>query len=104
MGMNKIIEVEVKTGSKFKKFEIIENGGKICSSNNNNNNYDNNNNNNDITENVDKIKLYITERPINNKANEAIIKYLSEIFNTPKKNIEIIKGLKIKNKLVKITF
>ena len=97
MGMGKIIEVEVKTGLKFKKFEIIENSGKICSSSNNNNN-------NDINENVDKIKLYITERPVNNKANEAVIKYLSEIFDTPKKNIEIIRGLKIKNKLVKITF
>jgi len=95
MRMGKIIEVEVKTGSKFKKFEIIENSGKICNGNNNNN---------DINENVDKIKLYITERPVNNKANEAIIKYLSEIFDTPKKNIEIIRGLKVKNKLVKIAF
>ncbi|MHB1646494.1 MAG: DUF167 domain-containing protein [Candidatus Acididesulfobacter diazotrophicus] len=76
--MSEIIEIEVKTGSKLKKFEISEKaGGK-------------------------KIKLYIPERPVDNKANEAVIKYLSEILNIPKKNIEIIKGLKVKNKLVHI--
>lgn len=76
--MSEIIEIEVKTGSKLKKFEISEKTGNK------------------------KIKLYIPERPVDNKANEAVIKYLSEILNIPKKNIEIIKGLKIKNKLVKI--
>ena len=76
--MSEIIEIEVKTGSKLKKFEISEKTGNK------------------------KIKLYIPERPVDNKANEAVIKYLSEILNIPKKNIEIIKGLKIKNKLVHI--
>ncbi|MFW0885004.1 DUF167 domain-containing protein [Candidatus Acidulodesulfobacterium sp. H_13] len=74
-----LIEIEVKTGSKLKKFEISERADGI------------------------KIKLYILERPVDNKANKAIIKYLSEILNIPKKNIEIIKGLKAKNKLIKIS-
>ncbi|MHB1679438.1 MAG: DUF167 domain-containing protein [bacterium] len=77
--MSEIIKIEVKTGSKLKKFEISEKAGSK------------------------KIKLYISERPIDNKANEAVITYLSKILNKPKKNIEIIKGLKVKNKLVKIS-
>ncbi len=74
-----LIEIEVKTGSKLKKFEISEGADGR------------------------KIKLYILERPVDNKANKAIIKYLSEILSIPKKNIEIVKGLKAKNKLIKIS-
>jgi hypothetical protein len=74
--MSKIIEVEVKTGSKLKRYEFSENDRKL--------------------------KLYINEKPVDNKANEAVIKYLSDIFKTPQKNISIVKGLKNKLKIIQI--
>ena len=38
------------------------------------------------------IKVKITAQPIENKANKALIEYLSKQFKIPKTNIEIIKG------------
>ena len=38
------------------------------------------------------IKVKITAQPIENKANKALIEYLSKLFKIAKSNIEIVKG------------
>ena len=47
---------------------------------------------NDIILETGFIKVKITAQPIENKANKALIEYLSKQFKIPKTNIEIIKG------------
>lgn len=44
------------------------------------------------------IKVKVTAQPIENKANKALIEYLSKTFKIPKTNIEIIKGETSKEK------
>ena len=46
---------------------------------------------NDIILEEDFIKIKITAQPIENKANKALIEYLSKAFKIPKTSIEIIK-------------
>ena len=38
------------------------------------------------------IKIKVTAQPIENKANKALIEFLSKLFKIPKSNVEIIKG------------
>lgn len=45
---------------------------------------------------------YIKEQAIENKANIALIKLLSEYFDIPKLKINILTGAKSKNKIVEI--
>ena len=47
---------------------------------------------NDIILEDDFIKIKITAQPIENKANKALIEYLSKRFKVPKSFIEIVKG------------
>ncbi len=49
-----------------------------------------------------KIKISITAQPIDGKANEALIKFLSKQFHISKSSIEIIKGLTSRDKTVAI--
>ena len=60
---------------------------------------------NDIILEEDFIKVKITAQPIENKANKALIEYMSKIFKIPKTSIEIVKGDTSKEKtlLFKIT-
>lgn len=44
------------------------------------------------------IKVKITAQPIENKANKALIEYLSKTFKIPKTSIEILKGETSKDK------
>jgi uncharacterized protein (TIGR00251 family) len=44
------------------------------------------------------IKLKITAQPIENKANKAVVEYLSKLFKMPKTSIEIVKGDTSKDK------
>ena len=59
---------------------------------------------NDIIVEDGVIKVRVTAQPIENKANKALIKVLSEKIKIPKSNIDIIKGLTSKEKtlLIKI--
>jgi len=40
----------------------------------------------------DRLKLRITAPPIDGKANEHIVKWLSKLFGVPKSDIEILQG------------
>lgn len=53
----------------------------------------------------DMIKLKITAQPIENKANKAVVEYLSKLFKVPKTKITILKGDTSKEKtlLIKTT-
>ena len=47
---------------------------------------------NDIILEDDFIKVKVTAQPIENKANKALIEFLSKTFKIPKTSIEILKG------------
>lgn len=47
------------------------------------------------------IKVKVTAQPIENKANKALIEFLSKKFKVPKTNIEILKGDTSKEKTLK---
>lgn len=53
---------------------------------------------NDIILEEDFIKVKITAQPIENKANKALIEFLSKSFKIPKTNIDILKGETSKEK------
>jgi len=48
------------------------------------------------------IKVYLTARPIEGRANEALIDFLAGHFKVKKSAIEIVKGLKSHYKIVNI--
>jgi len=48
------------------------------------------------------LKIWLTARPHDNEANEALIEYLADKFDTAKSRVKIIKGLTVKNKIVEI--
>lgn len=50
----------------------------------------------------DAIKLAITAPPVDGKANEAVIRYLADLFRVPKSSIVIVSGETGRNKLVAI--
>ncbi|MBR2525750.1 YggU family protein [bacterium] len=53
---------------------------------------------NEIIKTDTELKIKITAQPIENKANKALIEFLSKKFKIPKSNIEIIKGETSKEK------
>ena len=56
-----------------------------------------------IKEQADKsLKVQLKAKPIKGEANEELIKLLAVYFKIPKLNVEIIKGLRGKNKIVEI--
>jgi len=46
--------------------------------------------------------LWVKEPAKENRANQAVIRLLSEYFNVPKSNISIIRGETSKNKIIQI--
>jgi hypothetical protein len=50
----------------------------------------------------DAIKLAITAPPVDGKANQAVIEYLSDFFRVPKSSITIVSGETGRNKLIAI--
>jgi len=48
----------------------------------------------------DIIKLKVTAQPIENKANKAVIEYLSKLLKVPKTSITIVKGETSKDKTI----
>ncbi len=55
---------------------------------------------NDLILGEDLIKIKLTAQPVENKANKALIQYLSKLLKIPKSNIEIIRGETSKEKTV----
>ena len=53
---------------------------------------------NDIVLEEEFIKVKVTAQPIENKANKALIEFLSKAFKIPKTSIEILKGETSKEK------
>ncbi|NHI93497.1 MAG: DUF167 domain-containing protein [Candidatus Lokiarchaeota archaeon] len=51
-----------------------------------------------------KLEVHLKSQPIKGAANKELIKLLSKHFKVAKTDIEIIKGMKTTNKLVKIYF
>lgn len=49
-----------------------------------------------------QIKVYLTAPPVDGKANAALMDFLSEYYQVRVSAIEIIKGLKSRNKVIKI--
>ena len=48
------------------------------------------------------IKVYLTAPPVDGKANEALVHFLAEHYQIKLSSIEITKGLKSRNKIIKI--
>ena len=55
---------------------------------------------NDIVLEEEFIKVKVTAQPIENKANKALIEFLSKKFTVPKTSIEIVKGETSKEKTI----
>lgn len=53
---------------------------------------------NDIIKEDEFIKVKVTAQPIENKANKALIEFLSKRFKIPKTSVQIIKGETSKDK------
>jgi hypothetical protein len=50
----------------------------------------------------DAVKLAITAPPVDGKANQAVIEFLSDLFHVSKGSIEIVSGETGRNKLIAI--
>ncbi len=48
------------------------------------------------------LKVYLTSPPVEGKANEELIDFLAEYLGVKRRQIEIIKGLKSRHKMIKI--
>ena len=57
---------------------------------------------NDIVLEEEFIKVKVTAQPIENKANKALVEFLSKTFKVPKTSIEILKGDTSKEKTLLI--
>lgn len=51
----------------------------------------------------DCLKIKLKSPPVDNAANEELVRFLAEKLKVPKKNIEIVKGHKQKKKIVSIS-
>ncbi len=48
------------------------------------------------------IKIRLSAPPVDGAANEALIKFLADLMNVPKSQVEIVSGHNSKNKIVRI--
>jgi len=56
----------------------------------------------EIIKKKDSFEIKVKEKPIDNKANKAVIIALSSFLKIPQKQIRIIKGSKKRNKIIKV--
>lgn len=49
------------------------------------------------------LKLRLAAPPVEGKANEALMRFLAELFNVPLRNIELKQGAQSRHKVVRIT-
>ena len=57
---------------------------------------------NKVVENGDVLRVYTTVAPENGRANDAVIKLLSEYLGIPKSKIKILRGLTGRDKIVTV--
>lgn len=50
-----------------------------------------------------EIKIKLTAPPVDGKANEALIKFLSKYFELPKKNFSLVRGETGRHKVVEVS-
>ncbi len=55
-----------------------------------------------LKEEAGRVKVYLTAPPVDGRANEALIDFLAEHYHVRTSRIEIIKGLKSRNKVINI--
>lgn len=55
---------------------------------------------NEIIKTDEMVKVKVTAQPIENKANKALVEFLSKKFKVPKLSIEIVKGETSKEKTI----
>ena len=48
------------------------------------------------------LKVHLTAPPVEGKANQALIEFLSEILDVPRSRLEIVSGMSNRNKLVAV--
>lgn len=56
-----------------------------------------------ITQEEGRLKVYLTARPIEGKANKALIDVLSDHFDVPRSCIKIIRGDRTRDKVVEVS-
>ncbi len=49
------------------------------------------------------MKIRLAAPPIEGRANDALLRYLAELFAVPQRNIELLRGSQSRHKMVKIT-
>lgn len=49
------------------------------------------------------LKIKIKSPPVDGEANHCLVLFLAELFNVPQKNINLIKGLKSRDKYLRIS-
>lgn len=50
----------------------------------------------------DKLKISVTAQPIEDKANQELIKFIAQFLNLPKSQINLVKGKQNRNKLIAV--
>jgi uncharacterized protein (TIGR00251 family) len=60
-------------------------------------------NKNELQKTADRYRVYVQSPPMDGKANAALIKLLSKEFGVPKSNIEIIRGLTSREKVLAVS-
>jgi uncharacterized protein (TIGR00251 family) len=51
----------------------------------------------------DALKIRLASPPIEGRANEALLRFIAELFAVPLRNIELLRGAQSRHKIVKVT-
>ena len=57
---------------------------------------------NQIVEDKEILKVYVKARPVNGKANQAVVETLGKFFKVKKSRVKIIAGVKSREKIIEI--
>jgi uncharacterized protein len=50
----------------------------------------------------DKLKIKVAASPFDNQANEELIAFIAQLYKVPKKNVQLVRGQKSRDKLLMI--
>lgn len=51
----------------------------------------------------DALKIRLAAPPIEGRANDALLRFIAELFNVPLREVELLRGLQSRHKMVKVT-